>query len=185
MTIEQAINRAQVLETGHFIFADGDHATLKLEMDHLWEHPAELATVLAALARADGLPPADVILGAPTGGQRLAEAVAELTGLPLARLERVPGGAKQDFRFVSAADRQLALAARSPRIYEDVVTTLSSVAGVVKLLEPRRQAVRSLAVWRRGQVKPAYRAGLADHYLVEQPILSLPPDECQVCHPRA
>jgi orotate phosphoribosyltransferase len=182
-TAKQAVQQAKAFEHGHFVFADGEHATTKIEMDHLWEHPRELATVLSLLARADGLPPADVILGVPTGGQLLADALAApaYTGLPIARLERVPGGAKQDYRFTTPADRTLALSAKSPRIYEDVVSTLSSIAGVVRLLDPSRQDIHALAIWRRGRVRDHYRRGVTDHYLVEEAVTNYSPEDCPVC----
>jgi orotate phosphoribosyltransferase len=177
---KQAVIVAGVLQEGHFVFADGDHATQKLEMDNLWDHPAQLRVVVQALADADGLPLADVLLGVPTGGQRLADAVGEMSGLPVVQLERVSGGAKQDFRYVSSKDKELALSARAPRIIEDVVTTLSSVAGVVRLLHTE-QDIQSLAIWRRGEVKPQYQRGVSDYYLVEEPIASTPAAKCAVC----
>ena len=185
----QAQARQAVIDTGglingHFVFADGDHATVKVEMDRLWDYPRQLELIVQLLAQADSLPPADVIIGVPSGGQLLAQAVAQRTGLTIALLERIPGGGNKDFRFVSPADEQLAAQAKSIRIYEDVVTTLSSIAGVVKLLDPTRQQVHSLAVWRRGQTKPEYRCGLSDHYLVEEPLPSFPPNHCPICHPR-
>lgn len=178
----QAVITADAFEKGHFIFADGEHAVTKIEMDHLWDHPRELETVLELLAEAKGLPPADVILGVPTGGQRLAEALAVREGLALSKLERIPGGAKQDFRFVSPTDQALAISAKAPRIYEDVVSTLSSIAGVVRLLDPTRQDIHSLAIWRRGQVRAHYRQGVTDHYLVEEAVTNYPPSDCPVCH---
>ncbi len=182
-SVRQAVIDAGGLVSGHFVFADGAHALVKIEMDFLWEHPEQLAAVLDGLAQAEGLPEADVILGVPSGGQRLADVLGEpvWTGLPVVKLQRVPGGTKQDFEFVSEADRELALGAKAPRIYEDVVTTLSSIAGVVKLLEPERQDVRSLAIWRRGEVKPKYQHGVQDHYLVEEAMTSFAPEDCPVC----
>src|SRR6266568_3506156 len=96
LTAKQAIIEAGTFVEGHFIFAAGEHAKIKIEIDHLWNHPAQLATILELLAKADGLPPADVILGVPSGGQHLADALGapEYTGLPVVKLERVPGGAK-------------------------------------------------------------------------------------------
>ena len=132
------------------------------------------------LAQAYDLPPADVILGVPVGGQLLAEAISseKYADIPIARLERVPGGAKQDFRFVSEADRDLAVGAKSVRIYEDIVTTLSSVAGVVRLLEPDHQDIHSLSIWRRGEVKSVYTHGVTDHYLVEELMEQFAPADC-------
>lgn len=177
---KQAIMNANVSVDGHFIFADGAHATTKLEMDRLWDHPAELAVILDLLAQDDELPSPDVILGVPSGGQRLAiELVASgRIEAPIARLERIPGGAKQDFRFVTEEDAARVRAAGTIRIYEDVVTTLSSIAGVVRLLDPARQQIDSLSIWRRGKVKDDYRRGVTDHYLIEELMPSFSPDEC-------
>ncbi len=179
----QAVIASGALINGHFIFADGDHAITKIEMDQLWDNPKSLKIILELLAQADGLPPADVIIGVPRGGQELALAVAkDYLKIPIAHLERIPGGSKQDFRFVSPADEDLAHSAKSVRIYEDVVTTLSSIAGVVRLLDPAKQTIHSLAIWRRGEVKAKYRQGVTDHYLVEEPVESFAVGDCPVCH---
>lgn len=182
-TAKLAVMNAQVFIDGHFVFADGEHAVTKIDMDNLWEHPAELRVILRLLAEAPGLPPAEVILGVPRGGQFLAESLSspQYTGLPVARLERVPGGEKRDFRFVTDADRHLALAAKSIRIYEDVVSTLSSIAGVVKLLEPGRQNIHSLAIWRRGRLLERYTHGVTPHFLIEETVTNYTPDDCPVC----
>ncbi len=178
--LRSIIYDAGVPVEGHFIFADGDHALIKLEMDTLWHHPKELGIVLDALAVAERLPQPDVILGVPTGGQKLADELVKSgrLSIPIAYLERVPGGTKQDFRFVSKQDEELASAATHIRIYEDVVTTLSSIAGVVKLLNPEQQEIHSLAIWRRGVVKEVYRVGVQDHYLVEEVMPSFAPGIC-------
>jgi orotate phosphoribosyltransferase len=179
-SIKQAILKANVIKEGHFVFADGDHALLKLEMDNLWDHDKELTLVLDTLGEAQGLPRADVILGVPTGGQRIAIELVRSGRLDaaLAMLERVPGGAKQDFKFATPRDEKLAREARSVRIYEDVVSTLSSIAGVVKLLDSSQQNIHSLAIWRRGKVKPEYRQGVTDNYLIEEIIPSFSVEEC-------
>jgi orotate phosphoribosyltransferase len=176
--VKQAVLEADVYIEGHFVFADGNHSLNKLEIDHLWHHPDCLEVVLQALSEARDLPAADLILGVPSGGQRLAEALAVRTGLPLARLARVPGGAKQDFHFASPADAKAAAGAKSPRVYEDVVSTLSSIAGVIRLLDPSRQDIHALAIWRRGQPKPAYTHGFTAHYLVEAELPSFAPANC-------
>jgi len=143
----------------------------------LWDHPLELDIVLKALAAAK-LPQAEAILGVPTGGSRLADALVDrgLINLPIINLERVPGGKKQDFRFAAKADEELASRVSKIRIYEDVVSTLSSVAGAAKLF-PNHQ-VHSLAIWRRGKVKKKYQNGIADYYLVEKYIPSFSPNSC-------
>src|ERR1700683_2253232 len=85
-----AVVRAGCLISGHFVFAAREHSLQKLELDNLWNHPRELAVILNQLARADGLPPADAILGVPTGGQRLAEALAPPSYTRLALIRLVP-----------------------------------------------------------------------------------------------
>lgn len=183
--IRDAIVRAGVLTDGHFVFVDGDHALLKVEMDKLWEHDAELSLVLEALAHKQGLTKPDAILGVPRGGQKIAEALVArgLTTVPLIHIERVPGGAKRDFQFCSEADRVLAENAKNILIYEDVVSTLSSIAGVVKILNPEKQHLESLAIWRRGEPKEKYRVGVTDFYLVEESVETFTPDSCPVCTP--
>ena len=178
---KRAVLDAGVLTRGHFIFADGDHAEEKLEMDNLWKHPESLRIILDGLAEAEELPEADIIMGVPEGGQRLADAVGPNIGVPVVSLVRIPGGAKQDFTFATASDEYLARSATSVRIYEDVVSTLSSVAGVVKLLDPQSQEINVLAIWRRGEVKEKYRQGVTDFYLIEEEVESFPPEECPVC----
>lgn len=182
--VKAAILAADVLQSGHFIFADGGHAQVKLEMDNLWDHPKELSIILEALASTKNLPRADVILGVPTGGQRLALELLErkLLDISTARLERVLGGAKQDFRFCTPKDEQLALSAKSVLIYEDVVTTLSSVAGVVKLLDPAMQDIHTLAIWRRGVLKEGYLNGVTPHFLVEEELPVFTRESCPICH---
>lgn len=178
---KSAVKAAGAIITGHFVFADGDHAKTKIEIDQLWQHQSSLDTILELLVLAEGLAPADVIVGVPRGGQDLAVAVAKRSGAPIALLERVPGGTKQDFRFASEKDRNLALSAHTIRIYEDVVTTLSSIAGVVQILSPDEQTIESLAIWRRGQIKTKYQRNVRDHYLVEELIPSFSPEECLIC----
>ncbi len=178
---KQAVLDAGVLTKGHFVFADGSHADIKLEMDNLWSSPKNLNTILDLLAQAKRLPSADVILGVPRGGQLLAEELVKSGRVkaPIAKLERVPGGQKQDFRFVSKEDEQLAKQADTIIIYEDVVTTLSSIAGVVRLLSPLKQDIYSMAIWRRGEVKPKYQEGVSDHYLVEE---MMPQYDASLCN---
>lgn len=181
--IKKAIDRAGVKIHGHFIFADGAHATVKLEMDNLWKHPDELELVLQYLSELGESLAADVVLDVPSGGQHLAEAAIErgLILRPIAYLERVPGGEKQDFRFCSERDAQLAAEAERLVIYEDVVSTMSSIAGVVRLLNPTSQEIHSVAIWRRGVLLPEYSAHITPHFLVEEEIPMYPPDECPVC----
>ncbi|MEK9200625.1 MAG: hypothetical protein AAB909_01490 [Patescibacteria group bacterium] len=185
--LKNLITSAGVFIKGHFIFANGNHATVKLEMGNLWQDEVALARVLALLAHEMMAVSPNVILGVPTGGQNLAMAVQErhLPRIPFAKLERVPDGKKQDFRFVTPEDRDLAISAKVVAIGEDVVTSYSSIAGVARLLDPDSQALHSFTVWRRGTVSPEYRMGTTDHYLIEELLPSFPPESCPVCHPKS
>ena len=141
--VRDAVVRAGVLTEGHFVFVDGEHSLVKVEMDKLWEHEEELAIVLRALADARGLQKPDVILGVPRGGQLLVQALFHrgLTTITIAHIERVPGGEKRDFRFCTEADKKLAQSAKNILIYEEVVSILSSIAGGVKMLYPDKKRI--------------------------------------------
>jgi len=181
-TVKTAVLHAKVLREGHFVFANGGHGNIKLEMDKLWESSQDLDLVLHALAQACLILNSDIVLGVPTGGQRLANALGErkLIEVPVLQLERIPG-TKQDFRFKQDSDQEVAQQARRPCVVEDVVTTLSSVARVVRLLKPNLQDIHSLAIWRRGVVSEEYRKGVTDHYLVEQELPVFSREGCVYC----
>lgn len=177
--VMEAVLSAGVLIEGHFVFADGLHSLNKLEFDYLKDKPKQFQLVLEALAQCE-VPPADVALGVPRGGSRIARAmqVRKLITLPFAQLERVPGGGNQDFRFRRLRDRDLALSARTVLIYDDAVTSLSSIAHVGKLFDLDRQDVHAVTIWRRGRVKPEYARGITPHFLVEKELPTFLPNEC-------
>lgn len=181
--VKAVVERAGVRIEGHFVFANGGHSGVKLEMDTLRDSPEELQEVLELLAKFGASLKPDVILGVPSGGQWLADEVAKLGLLekPAAALERIPGGAKQDFRFRSEADAVLAAGASKIVIFEDVVSTMSSIAGVVKLLDPVVQDIHSVAIWRRGVLLPEYLHGVSPHFLVEEEIPTYEESECPIC----
>ena len=187
--LREAIIDAGVWEAGHFVFANGGHSTVKLKMDRLKNSPEAFQKALLMLSQMDGEsggssgPRPDVVLGVPRGGQELAEGLVErgLLRAPWARLERVPGGERRDFRFQSSLDRERALDAQRVYIYEDVVTTFSSIAGVVRLLEPDRQDIHARAIWRRGTVHDEYRGAVRDRYLIEEELPVWTAEECPVC----
>jgi hypothetical protein len=87
----------------------------------------------------------------------------------VAQVERAPGGGRYDFRFASEADADLATSASRLLIGEDVVSTLGSVAGVRRLVNPEAH-VHSIGHILRGVVNPPYQEGLSDHYLVRRHI---------------
>jgi len=181
----EALDRASVRVAGHFVLAAGGHTDVKLEMDKLQKSPEDLRVVLELLAKfGDSLHP-DVILGVPSGGQLLAEEISklDLVAAPFVEIERVPAGAKQDFRYRDESGERLAMEAERVVIYEDVVSTMSSIAGVVRLLKlgGLQQDIHSVAIWRRGVLTPEYSVGVTPHFLVEEEIPIWTEAECPVC----
>jgi hypothetical protein len=89
---------------------------------------------------------------------------------PVAHVERVVTGmSRYQFTFANPGDRDMARHAQHPRITEDVVTTLGSVAGVRDLLLSS-QEVHSVAILLRGEVRPFFQEHLTSHYLLERSI---------------
>ncbi len=169
--VEQAILSAGCLKRGKFILASGVRANLKLDLEELLAYPNQLQIVMAALAAHPVLAIADVIMAVPEGAQRLfGESLSKKLGVPLAELRRIQGGSRYDFKFATGNDKKLALAAKHPRIIEDVVTTLGSVAAVARLLDWRKQDVQALAIWRRGAIDPKYARYMKASYLIEKPL---------------
>lgn len=165
--VEKAILEAGCYYTGTFTFADRAPATNKLDLEILESFPKQLKTVRRALAQHPILKEADVLLVVPRGAQRLfGEYLSKQLRVPLARLVKL--GNRYEFAYATPQDQALAIAAEHPRIVEDVVTTLGSVAGVARLLDWQKQDVQSLAVWRRGEVDEQHRQYVKDHYIVEK-----------------
>lgn len=166
----EALLGADVFIEGNFTFASGMSATLKVDAERLYARPSRLSVVMGHFAAYPCVQDADALLYVPDGMRRFMKLLGGELGKPVAEATRKPGAiSKYDFMFRTPEDAEIARAAQAPVIGEDVVTTLGSVAGLRKLLRPE-QAVHSLAMLLRGRVTPAYRAGLVDHYLLEQEI---------------
>lgn len=160
---------AGVFTEGDFVFASGEKATLKVEMDKLYSRTEQLAVILGHFAIHPVIQKAGVLLYVPDGMREFTEKLGERTGKPVVHSVKKPGSKRYDFDFASKEDEKLALSAQNPVICEDVVTTLGSVAGMRRLLLPE-QTVASLAILLRGTVNPEYKAGLDDHYLLTREI---------------
>jgi len=166
----EAMLSAGVFVAGEFVFASGVEATLKADAENLYKHPRQLEVVLGQYATFPCIKEADVLLYVPDGSRQFMNMLGEGLGVPVAQAIRTPGSkSRYDFMFETKADEALALAAERPRIGEDVVTTLGSVAGMRSLLKPD-QDVHSLAMLLRGDINTAYQVGLVDHYLVRRRI---------------
>jgi hypothetical protein len=127
-----------------------------------------LQTVLGHFAMFPCIANADVLLYVPNGMRQFITILGQELSIPVAHTRRKPGATtKYDFMFSSKQDKDLALAAKRPRIGEDVITTLGSVAGLRSLLGSE-QDVHSLGILLRGEVRPEYQRGLSDHYLLKK-----------------
>jgi hypothetical protein len=170
----EAMLSAGVFTEGNFIFASGLHATLKADAEKLYEHPRELAVIMGHFAVFPAIQNADVLLYVPDGMKQFMTNLGKELQKPVVDAIRRPGAtSKYDFVFKTSEDQELALSAKTPLIGEDIVTTLGSVAALRRLLAPE-QPVHSLAMLLRGTVKPEYRTGLVDHYLL---IREIPTDK--------
>lgn len=114
VTADTAVNAARVealfrasgaLREGHFQLKSGRHGTSYLEKFQVLQHPAavsELCGMVAArIARPDGRPSVDVVVGPTTGGVILAFETARQLGLPGFFAEEVrdaAGGTQRAFR---------------------------------------------------------------------------------------
>lgn len=167
----EALLSAGAFIAGDFTFASGRKASLKINAEVLYEKPRQYAVVLGHVATFPCIEEADVLLYVPNGMRQLTTRLGQELDKPVAHSKRVAGSkSRYDFQFASDEDRALALGATRVRILEDVVSTLGSVAGMGRLLEPERQEIHSLAYLRRGTVNPVYREGLTDHYLMEREV---------------
>jgi hypothetical protein len=113
---------------------------------------------------------ADLITYAPNGMRDAAIILAFELRKPVAHARKHRRGDRITVTPASDEDRELMWSALRPRIVEDVVTTLGTVAAVAGIFDPVSQDIASLAYLRRGRVDPANRQNLVDHYLVERDI---------------
>lgn len=166
----EALLSADVFVEGNFVFASGIHATLKADAERLYSHPKQLAVILGHFAAYPCVQDADALLYVPDGMRQFVTILGQELDKPVVGVRRKPGAtSKYNFVFESAADQEIAHAAKAPVIGEDIVTTLGSVAGVRNLLRPE-QSVHSLAILLRGNVNPIHQTSLVDHYLLTREI---------------
>lgn len=146
--------------------------TVKFDGEVLYRDGNErhLGTVLSAVAGHPCIKEADVLLYVPDGMRKFVNLLGGWMGVLVSQVERTPKSASRyDFRFPCEADKITAHTAVNPRIVEDVVSTLGSVAGVRRLLLPG-QNVHAVSYLLRGSVNPDYESGLSYHTLVRRDI---------------
>lgn len=166
----EAFVGAEAFVEGNFTFASGSEATLKVDAEKVFEHPKHMLRVMGHYALHPNVQSADVLLYVPDGMRKFMSILGLVVDKPVAHTQRMLGAnSRYEFEFCSKEDEELARSARRLLIGEDVVTSLGSVAGVRRLLQPE-QDVHSLALLLRGHVNPAYQKGLTDHYLLVRDI---------------
>jgi orotate phosphoribosyltransferase len=166
----EALLSAGVFVEGDFVFASGQHATLKADAEKLYSHTKQLETILGHFALHPCVQNADVLLYVPNGMREFVIRLSERLEKPIVHTIRKFGATtKYAFSFNSPSDQELATSAERPLIAEDVVTTLGSVAALRTLL-PYDRTVYSLAILLRGEVNPDYQKGLKDDYLSQKEI---------------
>ncbi len=157
-------------QEGDHEFASAQRASLKTNGEELYNHPREYEVMLGLYATFPCIKEADVLLYVPNGWRKLITDLGAGLGIDVAHTERKPDAtSRYEFRFSSPTDEALARAALRPRIGEDVVSTLGSVAGVRSLLLPD-QDVHVLAMLGRdpGGINEDYAAGMTVHYLLQR-----------------
>jgi len=154
----KAILNAGVLERGATIYASGSEGNNKLNFDRLVESPLHLETVLRYMGKAALSYDPDLLMGIPTGGERLAEIMAGTNhlDLPIARIAKqkdLPG--TKTFDYKTTDDEKLVLASKRIVLIEDVFNLFTSTRGALAVsgVLERTQAV--IAVWDRGRNHPA------------------------------
>lgn len=171
-SVWEALLSAGAFIEGEFVFASGHRSTLKTDAERLMNHPRQLGTILGHYVEHPCFSRADVILYVADGMRDFSYLIEEAMTVPVAHTKRKPGAtSKYEYVYTSPQDRELAQSANRPRIAEDIVSTLGSVAGTRRLLRPH-QDVHSLSMLARNPsgINPDYRMGLVDHYLLERHI---------------
>lgn len=158
--------KAKVFRRGDFTFASGQKATLKVDMEKIYESNREYRRLLTLFSIHPVVVRSDVLIYVPNGMKRFCHDLSKLINKPVADVVKTANSTnKYDFSFSSSSSRLLAIGAQSPLICEDVVTTLGSVAGVRAILMDT-QKVSSLAILLRGKVLEEYKRDIDDYYLL-------------------
>jgi len=156
-------------ENDPFGFNSGPLATVKVDGEQVLDHPRAREVIVGHLEAFPCVRDAEAITYVPDGMKKMAQIVASDLGKTIIHVERVPGGERNDFRFTTPDDEAKAEEVKLITILEDVVTTLGSVAALVKLLNMHGEhSLHMLAYLLRGEEDPAHTADLVRHYLYKR-----------------
>jgi len=117
---------------GHFRMESGYHSEHWVELDLLFEDRARLQPFVTELARRLSAHRLDAIVGAMTGGAKLAEMIGAVLGLPscpTARIETPGATGLFPVRYVVPAAQREKLRGKSVAIVDDAISAGSALKG--------------------------------------------------------
>lgn len=168
---EKAVLLADCLELGKFKYASSQKANNKLNLDHLYEHPLHLRTVLTQLGNIALRFEPDLLVGVPAGGTVLADKLTDdgYVGVFTANLRKeVDEDGLKTFGYETDEDADLIMASSRIVVVEDVFNKLISTRGVLALPEIHKRAVGVVGVWDRGKHPARISADVPLEALVSQ-----------------
>ena len=166
----QAIVETGMIVEGNFTFDSGIASEVKVDFDALEYNPREYSAMIGRFAAHPCLENADLLLDVPYGVRQFTHDLATETGIDVVHTELIdPKNKRRGYKFYSEQDRQKAINAKHPKIIEDVVTTLGSVARLRALL-PVDRTVHVLVMLLRGQIESKNCSGITTHYLLKREI---------------
>ncbi len=173
-----AVLKAGVWQFGDYVFASGKTANNKFEMPSALKDEYARRLLVPAIARLAIRGEVDGIWGAPEGGQLFAEAVAEMEGLSLVRLEayRADNGLKR-FRF-QRHQEEIAVSCDSLVGIEDVITEGGTIWSILQQIPLLKAKTRRLAAgWIRGHLQ--YEFDIPVNGAIEEVV----PNQISTTHP--
>lgn len=176
--VRESVSTFNARQYGHFILSGGEHSPEKIDLETIWSHEPIRRVIGEFLTYLPQVPVTDVIVGVPHGGKLWSELVHEISGIPQVRLCKLPEHGRGVFDFMTEADQELAMEAKSATIIEDVVSRAGSAVAVRDML-PNGCEIDLRAIWNRGELVPENFSNFRSaHFLVQETLLSYPEEAC-------
>lgn len=167
-----------VILSGHFVFKEGDHSGIYIAHNVIYSSPLLLNIVKSLIADRFTKKKIHIVIGPADGGNILARKVAE----NIICAKAVKTAKRSGSQFEIEKKDESFVANKNVLIVEDVITTGSSVKGVIR--EVRRLNGRVVgigAIWNRGSNKNT--EGVKISALINRSFISYPKDgECLLCN---
>lgn len=150
-----------------FVFASGGTATLKIDAEYIYDHPAIFEQLVDLYSHHPCVQAADTLSFVPNGAAKFATALGQRTHKPVIYLYRPPGANRAAIDFTNNAARTVAKQAHTTCLVEDISNTGYSAhitAGVLRRAKPDL-VIHTLSLLQRAAVNKSYQTGpLALHY---------------------